>query len=89
MTDYHKRQLADWVDGKPWCEEGQDCCPDFACCRGVETIAPQHERERFALAVRDNDEEAKMKMLMGFLGRALAGHNVHIAGDEANTHEDQ
>lgn len=71
-------QLTLWVDGKSFCpNDDGECCPDFSCCR-PELLAPEDERTLFAKA----NDEIRHGMLMGFLGRALAGFGkkVHIAG---------
>ena len=70
-------QLTALVAGNPVHDyEAGQCCPDFSCCR-PDLLAPLTERELF----RDRPE-IRDQMLMGFLGRALAGYGdkVHIAG---------
>lgn len=85
QTQRHKgfgmsEQLEQWLLGNPI--HGEQCCPDFSCCRGVDTIAPKEVRERFCKAERENDEKTKMEMLGMFLGNALSGKNVYVAGTE-------
>lgn len=74
-------QLADWADGKPWHnEEFDECCPDFSCCG--HTISPVDVRARFKQATDEGDEATVSEMLMMFLGGALPGDGVHIAGQQ-------
>ena len=75
-------QLVEWVNGNPIHNAARDeCCPDFSCCTG--RIAPVDERERFAKAFFDGDEEVQLSMLMMFLGAAFSEENIYIAGDKA------
>ncbi len=74
-------QLDSWVAGKPiHNNERDECCPDFSCCQ-PELLAPLKTREAFARA----DDEARMQMLMGFMGGMLAheglDEKVHIVGN--------
>lgn len=71
-------QLQQWLDGNPI--HGEQCVPDFSCCRGIETIAPLEVRQRFVKAVESGDEEAKFEMLGMFLGAAMSGEKIHVAG---------
>ena len=76
MSEASQRQLAAWVNGNPEHNNtDEECCPDFSCCK-PELLAPEHERQAFAAA----SEETRMQMLGGFLGRAMASHKIHIAG---------
>ena len=72
-------QLDAWVDGRSiHNKERDECCPDFSCCC-KEVNSPIEER----LLFRDRPE-LRDKMLMMFLGRAIAtisDKKVHIAGD--------
>jgi hypothetical protein len=79
MSEYHDRQLAAWLEGTPFCEEGEDCCPDFSCCQ-PDLLVDRDVRQKFV----DANREDRMKFLGMFLGAAMAkaGANVHIAGDE-------
>jgi len=77
-----QRQLDAWVAGKPEHNTVVDeCCPDFSCCQPA-LLAPEHERKAFAAA----DEDTRMQMLGGFLGRAVAeasaDKSVYIAGQD-------
>jgi hypothetical protein len=78
----YKEQLRLWVEGNSVHVGGKQdgrCCPDFSCCN-PENKAPKEERELFQdlyLAERHDEYE---RLLMMFLGRALNGHNVYIAG---------
>lgn len=78
MSEASERQLKAWVEGDPEHNDvDSECCPDFSCCR-PDLLAPEHERRAFATA----DENVRMQMLGGFLGRAFASHGkkVHVAG---------
>jgi hypothetical protein len=68
-------QLEQWCVGNSvHNHERDECCPDFSCCNPA-AAAPMEERILF----RDRPE-LRDAMLMGFLGRALAGAPVHIVG---------
>lgn len=70
-------QLDAWVAGNSLHNQARDeCCPDFSCCQKYYK-ATQDERKLF----RDRPE-LRDKMLMGFLGAALAGGEkaVHVIG---------
>ena len=78
-----EKQLQLWVDGNSVHDEkGDQCCPDFSCCK-PELKAPKEERELFQqlyLAEKHNEYE---RMLMMFLGRAIplmTDKKVYIAG---------
>ena len=75
-------QLGLWVEGKSVHRGSRtegECCPDFSCCR-PELLAPKDVREVFAAAYKLENEPVVMRMLMAFLGEALSGYKVHIAG---------
>lgn len=72
-------QLKQWLEGNPIHMEDQ-CCPDFSCCRGIDTIAPLEIRQRFVKATQDGDEAARFEMLGMFLGAAMSGEKVYVAG---------
>lgn len=75
-----EEQVKKWVKGKSIHNtERDECCPDFSCCQ-PELLAPFEVREKF----QDSGEEARFGMLAHFLGAALAGENVHIAGQGAS-----
>ena len=77
-------QLDQWVKGNPiHNEERGECTPDFSCCRGIEVMAGEDVRKRFAQAFYDDDQDAQHKMLMMFLGASLQdyGGKVYLAGD--------
>lgn len=75
-----EEQLARWVAGNARHNDHLDkCCPDFSCCR-PDLLAPEHERQAFALAY-ETDERAMYSMLGSFLGRAVAGHDVYVTGE--------
>lgn len=70
-----EEQVELWCNGKSVHNHDRDeCCPDFSCCN-PSAAAPMEERQTFK-----NRPELRDAMLMGFLGRALAGVNVHVAG---------
>lgn len=83
------KQVKLWVEGKSIHkgnkdDKGSKCCPDFSCCR-PEFQASREEREKYAAAHFGGDEESRMGMLMGFLGRAMRieyGEKVHVAGEK-------
>lgn len=77
-------QLEQWLAGNP--VHGEQCCPDFSCCRGKDTMAPLVQRERFVKAVREGDEKTKFEMLGMFLGAAMSGHDVYVAGVDTGGH---
>lgn len=69
------QQLAEWVKGNPI--HGDECCPDFSCCR-PELLAPEDVR----IAFRDHPE-SRHEMLGMFLGKAIATYTkkkVYVAG---------
>ncbi len=77
-------QTQRWLGGKPVHNDVDgECCPDFSCCQ-PELLAPIETREAFVRA----NEDARMSMLMSFLGAGLAAavpeKTVYIAGDPAN-----
>ena len=75
-------QLNEWVKGNSVHDaERDECCPNFSCCQ-KHYKAPQEERILF----RDRPE-LREKMLIGFLGAALAesGKDVHVAGSIEGT----
>jgi hypothetical protein len=69
-------QLQKWLEGNPI--HGDECCPDFSCCRGIENMAPKETRERFCKAVAEGDDATKFEMLGVFLGAAIS--NAYVAG---------
>lgn len=81
----HDEQLAAWINGDSRHGAGKhkECCPDFSCCR-PELLAPKDVRQRFVNATEDE----RHKMLFMFLGAAMAGKSVYLAGDEANYTEE-
>ena len=83
-------QLDTWVAGEPKHmaaegEHGDQCCPDFSCCR-PDFLQPLDVREAYRAAYVAEDEETTYRMLGAFLGAAVAtafdekGKKVHIAG---------
>ncbi len=89
MTDESKNQLEQWVNGNAIHNTVDDeCCPDFACCN-KDMKTPKDVRERFAKAIKDNDEATKMEMLGMFLGQSMAtmGKNVYVAGLSTEGHD--
>lgn len=80
-------QLKQWLNGNPI--HNEQCCPDFSCCRGIHTIAPKEQRERFVKAVSGCDDTTRMEMLGMFLGAAMADENqkVYVAGLETKGSE--
>lgn len=79
-------QLKQWLAGNP--VHGDQCTPDFSCCRGVDTIAPLEVRQRFIKALESDDEKTQMEMLGMFLGAAMRGEKIYLAGlgDTGDTH---
>ena len=78
-------QLALWVAGEAvhrGVRPDGECCPDFSCCN-PKMFTEKSEREAF----RDATEDIRHSMLMTFLGRALSGHEVYLAGDPTNYQE--
>ena len=80
MTE--NEQLQAWRFGVPLHDhERNQCCPDFACCRGVFLASPE-ERARFVTA----GEPERMFMLSKWLGEAMEQHlgkkTVYVAGVE-------
>ncbi len=89
-------QLAEWVKGNSIHNDIDDeCCPDFACCSNIKT--DKIIREAFKGVCEKADEEgfnpdhhpwydAKMAMLMGYLGNManneVPDKKVYIAGEE-------
>ena len=74
--DRYQRQLNLWVVGQSEHNYVDNlCCPDFSCCRGIETIAPRETREAFIRA----SEDVKMEFLASFLAAAL-GNRAYICG---------
>ena len=79
-------QLSEWVKGNSIHDTEHDmCCPDFSCCNPL-IDTPKEEKELFAQLHIDEQEPEREKMLMMFLGRALAtigkDKDVYIAGGE-------
>lgn len=71
-----EEQLQKWLNGDSVHNDTRDeCCPDFSCCR-PDLLAPAEERELF---IQAQDDE-RMRLLGMFLGRALSGKRVYIAG---------
>ena len=81
----YKEQLRLWVEGESVHdsdEKGEQCCPDFSCCK-PELKAPKEERELFQQLYLDDKNNEYERMLMMFLGRALpllTDKRVYIAG---------
>jgi len=75
-------QLKQWLSGNPI--HGEQCCPDFSCCRGIEYMAPVDIRKRYCKAIDDNDEKTQFEMLGMFLGAAFSGS--YIAGLNTDGH---
>ena len=79
------KQLDEWVKGNPvHNKERDECCPDFSCCRG--DIVEEDLRKRFAKAYYAGDKKTTNAILGMFLGRAFAGKNIHIAGEDQASH---
>jgi hypothetical protein len=77
-----KRRLKLWVDGILIHIDGDDCLPDFSCCR-PELLAPKEERELFVKLYFAGKHKEYEKMMMMFLGRAmslLTDKKVYISG---------
>lgn len=78
-------QLALWLEGENVHAAAGECCPDFSCCK-PEIAAPADERRAFV-----DHPEARIGMLMTFLGRAIQHHyegkTAYIAGDQTNYEE--
>ena len=99
MKTYKERanhQLDEWVKGNSIHNDvDNECCPDFSCCT-LSINTPIEIREAFKAVCKKADEEgfnpehhphydAKMAMLMGFLGNGMAewtDKKVYIAGEE-------
>jgi hypothetical protein len=86
-------QLELWVLGRPLHRSNRGngiCCPDFSCCRGVETIVPRNIRIQYMKAHLQRDWNTTDSMLAMFLGRALAGDmpdkKIHITRGEPDDH---
>lgn len=81
----YKEQLRLWVEGESVHdsdEKGEQCCPDFSCCK-PELKAPKEERELFEQLYLEEKHNEYERMLMMFLGRALpllTDKKVYIAG---------
>lgn len=81
----YEEQLQLWVEGKSVHdsdEKGEQCCPDFSCCR-PELQVPKEERELFQQLYLEEKHSESERMLMMFLGRAislLTDKKVYIAG---------
>jgi hypothetical protein len=88
-------QLNEWVKGNAIHNTVDDeCCPDFGCCN-PSNLQPKEIRETFAEVSKKADSEeynpkhhpfddAKMGMLMSFLGSAMAGYTkkkIHIVNE--------
>lgn len=71
-----QKQLDLWVQGTAVHNEVDDeCCPDFSCCQ-QQLLVAREIREAYATGT----PEARDKLLGVFLGEALSGENVYIAG---------
>ena len=69
-------QLELWLAGESvHNDERDECTPDFSCCR-PELLAPKDTRQAFV----DADEDKRHLFLLGFLGAAVDGQDVYIAG---------
>ncbi len=93
-----EHQLNEWVKGNPVHNKTDDeCCPDFSCCN-PQALQPKEIRIVFVEVNKKADhepfnpdhhpyEDARMGMLMGFLGNAVNKYTekkVHITdGDMA------
>ncbi len=89
-------QLDEWVKGNPIHNTiDEECCPDFSCCK-PEFLQPLEVRETFKEVCKKESEEkfnpehhpyndAKMGMLMSFLGSAMSTayseKKIHIVGE--------
>ena len=100
MNDTYKErcnfQLDEWVKGNPIHNDiDNECCPDFSCCQ-PDFLQPEEIRKTFAVVSKRADEEefnpehhphedAKIGMLMTFLGDAIAkagtDKKVHIVSE--------
>lgn len=80
----YEEQLKLWVEGNSVHDkdkEGEQCCPDFSCCR-PELKAPKEERELFQQLYLAGKNDEYERMLMMFLGRGLpllTNKKVYIA----------
>jgi hypothetical protein len=67
----HEEQLDRWVAGESLHSDhrglGEECCPDFSCCK-PQLQQPYEVRRAFHAAT----EQQRMKFLMAFLGGFLA-----------------
>ena len=77
-------QLNLWVAGESvHNDEREECCPDFSCCN-KEVNTPKEVKEIFRNAYLKDNQALIHRLLMEFLGNALSGENVYIAGLEAS-----
>ena len=78
----YDEQLDLWVQGQSVHDIENDwCCPDFSCCnKAIQT--PMEDRQLFANAYRQGQISVTDRMLVAFLGNAMAtlGKSVYIAG---------
>ncbi len=82
-------QLELWLKGESvHNNEREECCPDFSCCR-PELLADQDERQAFYDAHHRGDDDTKMAMLMGFLGKSFCDKKIYVAGDAALEEREQ
>lgn len=75
-------RLKKWVEGECIHVDGEDCLPDFSCCK-PELLAPKEERELFLKLWIEEKHSEYEKMLMMFLGRSipiLTNKKVYISG---------
>lgn len=65
-----EEQLVYWLFGQPIHNRLRDeCCPDFSCCNGE--LSDLEVRVKFVKIVRENDDAAKLAMLMMWLSNLL------------------
>lgn len=80
-------QLDLWVSGNSvHNDEREECCPDFSCCH-KEVDTPQAVKELFRTAYLKDNQALIHRLLMEFLGNALGGENVYIAGLDTSRRE--
>ena len=96
-------QLEEWVKGNPIHNTiDEECCPDFSCCK-PEFLQPEEIRRTFQEVYKKADEEefnpdfhpyddAKMGMLMSFMGNALNKYvpekKIHITDGNVSHKKD-
>ncbi|MCP4569038.1 MAG: hypothetical protein GY841_15800 [FCB group bacterium] len=68
-----EEQLRLWVSGEPMHnDEGDECTPDLACCRGKKVMAPESERQAFLDAYLAGDRPTCKTLISKFLTAILS-----------------